>query len=398
MSRGAPGSEAAELRALRVRAGAVSLTAFARLYLGHRFTLPWSPVHTTLASDLASLGRTPVRLAVAAPDGYGKSTLLSFALVLWALAYRKSRCIVIASGSRLAAGEHLGGIDAELRRNPLLRGDFPHLRDIARSSGASGSRASPPRVIAVPGIAKVFTAGPSLPCAEMSFEGSPPDLFVFDELDAAHDEAKQGEEPGTRTDRLERTLHKRVLDRFTEASVVVAGPLLEAGGLIDRFLSPKHAKAWTQRFYPAVERYPDDFDRWFAWAEAHRRDPAAGEAFFTHNRDKLLCGASVLWPSHETFERLMRLRAERGWAWFDRYRQGHPPGGSLRTGVSRTVLIGEDDDDRGVSVLDDAGYERELPAVEGRAQVRVQLTVEGSGPRGKPVPGSAPGATEGPVF
>ena len=395
MNRGACSSD---LQVFRVRAGAESLTVFAKLYLGRRFSLPWNAMHTELASDLQSLDRTPLRLAVAAPDGYGKSSLLSFALILWVLAYRKKRCIVLGSGSRTAAGEYLCGIDTELRRNELLKRDFPHLRDISRASGASGSRASPPRLIAVPGIAKVHTIGPSSSLTEVSFEGSPPDLIVLDEFDPGVDDSKVTSQTNQRVDRLERTLRRKILDRFTDASIIITGPLLDAEGLMDRLLSSEHAGAWMQRFYPAVTRYPEQFERWFEWATIWAKDRTAGDVLFKEHRAVLTGGASVLWPQHESFERLMQLRAEHGWEWFDRYRQGFPPGGTLHAGTNACRRFLCDSRSGFVTVVDDAGYQRLLPDDSNtQPDVTLRLVFEDDAALGKPVPGSD-GAPEGRQF
>lgn len=392
------GAYSSELQAFRVRAGAESLTVFAKLYLGRRFSLPWNAMHTELASDLQSLDRTPFRLAVAAPDGYGKTSLLSFALILWVLAYRKKRCIVLGSSSRTAAGEYLSGIDTELRRNDLLRNDFPHLLNIARASGASGSRASPPRLIAVPGIAKVHTIGPSSSLTEVSFEGFPPDLIVLDEFDPGVDDTKVTSQTNQRVDRLERTLRRKILDRFTNASIIITGPLLDAEGLMDRLLSPKHAGSWTQRFYPAVTRYPDQFERWFEWATILAKDRTAADVFLEEHRTRLTGDASVLWPQHESFERLMQLRAEHGWEWFDRYRQGFPPGGTLRAGMNACRSISCDSRSGVVSVVDDAGYQRLLPDDSNtQPDITVRFLSEDDAALGKPVPGSD-GAPEGRQF
>lgn len=395
MNRGACSSA---LQAYRVQAGAQSLTAFAKLYLGRRFSLPWNAMHSELATDLQNLDSASLRLAVAAPDGYGKTSLLSFALILWVLAYRKKRCIVLGSSSRTAAGEYLSGIDTELRRNDLIRHDFPHLRDIARASGASGSRASPPRLIAVPGIAKIHTIGPSSSLTEVSFEGSPPDLIVLDEFDPGVDDTKVTSQTNQRVDRLERTLRRKILDRFTRASIIITGPLLDAEGLMDRMLSSEHAGAWTQRFYPAVTRYPEYFERWFEWATIWAKDRTAADVFLEEHRAVLTENASVLWPQHESFERLMQLRAEHGWEWFDRYRQGFPPGGTLRAGTNACRRLSSDSRSGIVSVVDDAGYQRLLPdGSSAQPDVKVRFLSEDDAALGKPVPGSD-GAPEGRQF
>lgn len=378
---------ATQLCSLRIRTGHESLSAFARLYLPHRFPLPWSRMHKEICNDLHAVGdRSPVRLVLSAPDGYGKSSLVSFAFVIWALAYQRAKCIVIGSSSRNAAGELLGGIDTELRQNRLLQRDFPHLRTIARSSGASGSRASPPRLIAVPSVAKVHTIGPTSHLTEVSFEGTRPDLFILDEFDPGFDTLRPTDEQPRRSDRLEQTLKRRIIDRFTEASIIVAGPLLDTQGLIDRLLAPEVGSFWMQRFYPAVERYPGRFEQWFEWAACWKRNRDHGEDYLKHHREQLLEGASVLWPEHESFEKLMRLRAERGWAWFDAYRQGLPPGGCLRAGFNRAQTYSVDEGSIITTLVDDAGYRRLPPAGYTQPEAKVRLITEDSEKLGKALP------------
>jgi len=102
--------------------------------------------------------------------------------------------------------------------------------------------------------------------------------------------------------------------------------------------------------------------------------------------EQLLEGASVLWPEHESFEKLMRLRAERGWAWFDAYRQGHPPGGCLHAGFNRTQIYSADDAKMDISLIDDAGYKRLPPAGYAQIEEKVALITEGDEKQGKPVP------------
>lgn len=378
-----------ELSSFRTKVGSNSIRAFARMYLGHRFPLPWNRMHDEVCIDLQTIGGDfPLRLAVSAPDGYGKSSIISFAAVIWALAYQRARCIVIGSSSRNAAGELLGGIDTELRQNLMLQRDFPHLRTIARSSGASGSRASPPRLIAVPGVAKIHTIGPSSQLTEVSFEGSRPDFFILDEFDPGFDPQQQADEQSRRRDRLEQTLKRRIIDRFTESSIIVTGPLLDAHGLMDRLLASHASSFWTQRFYPAVEHYPDQFERWFQWAALWKRDPNAGDSYLDRHRTQLLEGASVLWPEHESFEKLMRLRIERGWAWFDTFRQGHPLGGSLRSGFNKSQSLFCNDGTMSITLIDDAGFRRFPPTDYRQPEIQIELISDEEGPQGKPLPDS----------
>lgn len=374
-----------EIRSLRRRAADSSLLAFARLYLPHRFTLPWCRMHREVSDALSASDAGPVRIAIAAPDGYGKSSLVTFAFVLWSLATQQHRCIVLGSSRRSAAGEFLRAIDMEIRRNTKLRSDYPHLAALARSSGASGSRASPPRDLYVGGVARLTTIGPTTRLGEISFEGMPPDLFVLDGFEDWNGEEVDLNDPRSTAAILERFLERKILDRFTSASVIVLGSLTHANGLIDRLFGPRGRGVWDGRHYCAVETYPDGFDRWFTWAKLHESDPEAAAALLESELGAMTRGVRLLWPEQESFQRMMTLRAERGWAWFDRYRQGSPPGGCLRLGTPSTRLSIDGEESADV-IADDAGYRRMNPIGPAYCQnPQVQLVTDESLP-GRPIP------------
>ncbi|MCF6277586.1 MAG: hypothetical protein L3J16_02410 [Anaerolineales bacterium] len=292
------------LSAIRRQTGAGSLLPFMKMYLRHRTTLPWSRMHEEIATDYKQIGSdNALHLVLAAPDGYGKTTVTTFALVLWALAYKHCRCIAIGSHTRTAAGELLRSVDHELRTNQMLRTDFPHLAALQRGSGSSGSRASPPRDIYVRGVARLTTFGPTSSLGEITFEGSPPDLIILDGFEANPEE---NENPnGGKSAKLKRHIHREILSRYTGASVIVLGTLTHANSLIDRLLKPNQSSMWTQRFYQAVDSYPANFDLWVDWAKHLRVDRTQAQHYFDTHREQLLDGVEVLWPKHEPFEQMM---------------------------------------------------------------------------------------------
>lgn len=389
------------LSAIRRQTGAGSLCAFMKMYLQHRVMLPWNMMHEEIATDYNQIGSdNPLRLVLAAPDGYGKTTMTTFALVLWALAYKHCRCIAIGSHTRTAAGELLRSVDYELRTNQMLRTDFPHLAALQRGSGSSGSRASPPRDIYVRGVARLTTFGPTSSLGEITFEGSPPDLIVLDGFEANPEENEDPKGTSGKSVQLEKYIHRRILSRYTNASVIVLGALTHANSLIDRLLNPKQSLMWTQRFYPAVESYPTNFDLWFAWAELWRQDPAQAKNYFDEHRLQLLDGVEVLWSKHESFEQMMIFRALHGWEWFDRNRQGAPLGGCWRTcSPYGTVLHPGDEGSEKPYILDHAGYLRERLHQVGGSDPKVILVPEDDFPRqGRTVPTSQTAEGVGSVF
>jgi len=375
------------LSAIRRQTGAGSLCAFMKMYLHHRVPLPWSRMHKEMSTEFDQIGSgEPLHLVLAAPDGYGKTTMTTFGLALWALAYKHCRCIAIGSHTRTAAGELLRSVDHELRTNQILRTDFPHLAALQRGSGSSGSRASPPRDIYVRGVARLTTFGPTSSLGEITFEGSPPDLIILDGFEANPEE---NENPKCgQSAKLERHIHRKILSRYTDASVIVLGPLTHANSLIDRLLKPNQSSMWTQRFFPAVGSYPVDFDLWFAWAEHLRMDRAQAQYYFDEHHEQLLDGVEVLWPKHESFMQMMFLRALHGWEWFDRNRQCAPLGGCWRTSSPNGAVIQPRND--GLEkpyILDHAGYRRDWSHHSVGIDPTVTLRIEDeSPPQGRTVP------------
>ncbi|PCI11630.1 hypothetical protein COB72_00330 [bacterium] len=364
------------LSAIRRQTGAGSLCAFMKMYLPHRVPLPWSRMHKEMSTDFDQIGSgEPLHLVLAAPDGYGKTTMTTFGLVLWALAYKRCRCIAIGSHTRTAAGELLRSVDHELSTNKMLCTDFSHLADLQRGSGSSGSRASPPRDIYVRGVARLTTFGPTSSLGEITFEGSPPDLIILDGFEASPEESEGPDGRDGKSVKLERHIHREILSRYTGASVIVLGPLTHANSLIDRILDPFQSMRWTKRFYQAVDSYPAKFDLWFSWAELWHKDPAQAKHYLDEHREQLLDGVEVLWPEHESFEQMMSLRALHGWEWFDRNRQGAPPGGCWRIcdPFKITLYPGGDGTEKQF-IVDHAGYRREWSQQTGGEGRTVMLT------------------------
>ncbi len=74
----------AEVSRYRRDKGGTSPEVFAQIYLVDHCRLPFSRMHRDLFSTLATMAdKRGARLAVAAPRGHAKSTIVSLAFVLW---------------------------------------------------------------------------------------------------------------------------------------------------------------------------------------------------------------------------------------------------------------------------------------------------------------------------
>ncbi len=118
---------------LRRSLAAQSPQKFAQIYLQSHCNLPFSRMHEELFVLLKhATEKRDFRLAVAAPRGHAKSTIVCLAYVLWVVCYGMEQYIVIISDTADQAEGLLKTIKDELESNELLVQDFP---DVAEPPG-----------------------------------------------------------------------------------------------------------------------------------------------------------------------------------------------------------------------------------------------------------------------
>src|SRR5262245_41903216 len=125
------------LQELRRESARRSLGAFARIYLHAHFSLPPSRMHSDVIGLLqrASVERD-ARIAIAAPRGHAKTTLVSLAYVLWSICLKSEPFIVLISNTGDQACDLLAAVKFELESNPLLLADFPEAAEPPQSKPA----------------------------------------------------------------------------------------------------------------------------------------------------------------------------------------------------------------------------------------------------------------------
>ena len=123
----------AELRLHRRAMGEKSPKAFAQIYLAAAFDKPFCSMHESVLTELATFGeRRGSHLAIAAPRGHAKSTIVTLAYVLWCQVYSKEPYIVVVSGTGDQASKLLEHVKRQVETNTLLREDFPELLGVRR--------------------------------------------------------------------------------------------------------------------------------------------------------------------------------------------------------------------------------------------------------------------------
>jgi predicted phage terminase large subunit-like protein len=322
---------AEQISAQRRTTASKSPEHFARVYLERHMRLPPSRMHIELFDVLKrATEQRGQRIAIAAPRGHAKSTVVSLAYVLWSILYGHDKFVLIISATREQAVQLLKSVKDEIQSNCRLLTDFP---EACQPPGAQ-STPSPWRdnKIILRNDAMVRALGASQQLRGTRHQEHRPSLIVVDDLEN-QEYCESAEQRHKLRDWFEKTLLKAGDER---TNVIVIGTILHYDSLLANLTYPKLARGkgvgWEHRIYQAVESFADRSELWDMWeairfGEAeHDGDagPEAATAFFKSNRADMLLGATVLWPELEGYLRLMEIRADEGRISFQSEKQNEP--------------------------------------------------------------------------
>lgn len=315
----------ATLSARRREMGAASPERFARIYLSELFDKAFSPMHHELFADLSTLHlKRGTHLAIAAPRGHAKSTVVTLAYVLWVLLYEKEAYVVVVSGTSEQAQKLVDHVKRQLESNSLLAQDFPQL--------AAPARPSPWRkgVIMLPtpsgGMLASYSAGRNL--RGIRHLKHRPTLIIADDLeDKFH--VIQEEQRAKLMDWFNSTLLKA---GTPETNVIFVGTVLHQDSLLATLLDPARSPTWAIRRYAAIIRHCEHPKFWHQWSDIMRAKAICGgetgaegaAKFFKLHRRRMTSGVEVLWPEVYPYEVLMAIRLREGEAAFIAEYQNDP--------------------------------------------------------------------------
>lgn len=310
------------IRVERRGLGASSPRAFAQLYLTTQCCKPFSRMHDELFELLAGMiAKRDARLAVAAPRGHAKSTIVSLAFVLWCVLYQKEKFILIVCATSDQADSLLKDIKDELRQNPLLLQDFPEVY---------AQKASPWRKsrVQLPNGAMIRACGAGQGIRGTKHGANRPGLIVVDDLEDPEGVISQEQ-------------REKLRDWFTGTlmhtgrpgtNIVVVGTVLHHDSLLSNLTKANGSPGWTRRRYKALINYSDHPNLWETWSAIFRdredyeekSGPEAADVYFAAHRKDMLAGTKALWPQHEDYHALMVMREREGQASFQSEKQNEP--------------------------------------------------------------------------
>jgi len=290
---------------------------FRRTYFPHYCRYGDSVLHTWLDATLPALVDHPdgQRLAVAAPRGEAKSTVVSLIFVLWCLLTGRKRYVILIADAFEQAAALLEAVKVELEANPRLAMDWPEAVGMGRVWNVG--------VVVTAGNAKIQAFGSGKRMRGQRHGPHRPDLVVCDDLE--NDENVKSPE---QRDKLESWLKKTVLSLGAAGDtmdVILVGTVLHYDSVLSRLLGNK---LWRSRTFKAVVEWPHRLDLWDRWEEillADGEEPA--RAFYLERQDAMEEGAVVSWPTARPLYKLMLKRARDGHDAFDSEQQNDPVAG-----------------------------------------------------------------------
>lgn len=338
---------AAEFRALLERAASpqrraalmierqrTDVALFARHVLGGYLRLRFAPFHHRLfdwhrvAGAVPLPDRTGHRLAVAAPRGSAKSTIVSFMLTLHDIVYARERYILLVSATQRQAQQRLRALRNELAGDTALVGLHPRAALERRRRSAPGNKVAPAAsnaasVLVANGV-RVEAFGGGQEMRGISHDGWRPTKIILDDAESSASAASP---------RARQKLHdwfgevvEHLGDRYTH--LLAIGTILHPAALLPTLMARPDFESLLCR---SIEEFAAPSPLWEEWralltdaTRPHRREEA--RAFFERHRQAMEAGTRVLWPEHEDYEHLQAQIITQGRRAFFQEKQNAPLG------------------------------------------------------------------------
>lgn len=299
---------------------------FGKTYLPHYFSAESPPFHKELndlwkqcvmkggGRDLSKLlHKKGKRLAIAAPRGHAKSTVMSLQNLLHAALYGYKKYIILISDTESQACSFLDSIKWELEENPLLIEDFGPQKDKGNMWKSSGI------VLANGCRIDVLGSGQKLR-GRRNFERRP-DLILLDDIE--NDEEVRSPEGRRKLAAWYFSAVSKAGDYYTD--LVFIGTVLHTDSLLAKLLQNP---VYLCRTYKAVGAFSTS-PLWSQWEALYCNLTDEGReakalAFFKANRRAMLAGTKVLWSAKLPYYDLMVMRLCEGDAAFHTEMQNCP--------------------------------------------------------------------------
>jgi hypothetical protein len=233
---------------------------FCRTYLPMYFSVNKQALwHSEMVESLQLDDETTV---IAAPRGFSKSTIVSFAFVLWCICFQKRHFVVIAMDSYTKATMQTWRILLQLKYNHRIIADFGKIVDDDASRADFTTIVTSDRPTGI----RVCALGSNMSARGIVNEQFRPDLFICDDL--------QSKKLARNPKRVEFLLYEIIISDYfgsmcaTGGWFVVLGTILAVDDVMYQLINSDDHSTWVRRLYRAIE-IDEQGSEYSTWEELH---------------------------------------------------------------------------------------------------------------------------------
>lgn len=282
------------------------LHLFAMRYFPHYLRKADSRLHLFIYKTLSreinrKARRKGFKIAIAAPRGNSKSSLVSIILPIWCICYNKKKFILLISETANSAEEFLEDVKRELQFNAALRRDFPHIV----GPGPTWKRGE----IITNNNIKMMSLGRGNQIRGRNFGSYRPDLLVFDDIEDSESVRSKTTREFIRHFWFNKDAMHVEGESGTTTDFLFIGTILGKDSLLNALLTPEEYPDWISYKFKAVEKFSTS-DKWLEWEQLlkNRFDVdrmKTARRFFEENEEEMLKDTEVLWPEGDPYYDLM---------------------------------------------------------------------------------------------
>lgn len=237
------------------------------------------------ASERSGSSNDPLLLALAAPRGFAKSTLLSFLLPTWSICQDRKHFIILISNTQAQAKKFLQMVRYEFETNGRLKKAYPELTpnkvkwsDEEIELKRNGKLAH-----------KIVAIGAGAQLRGLRFLQYRPDLIILDDVE--NEEMVDSE---IRREDLKAWLDRTVLHVNAKADVVVIGTVLHEMSLLNRVVrqqldeDKRSYSHWTRKVFQSLELNESTWEAYQSTSDLETLRKHDPEAFMQEKQNEPL--------------------------------------------------------------------------------------------------------------
>jgi len=297
------------------------LYVFAIRYFPHYLKKPSSKLHKFLYKTLSRniVGKKKFtkdfKIAIAAPRGSGKSSLVSCIFPIWCLCFGYKKYIIVVSDTAGQAEDFLSDIKREIEFNELLKRDFPFVC-------GKGPIWRQDEIVTNNDI-KLAALGTGSKIRGRRYGVFRPSLVILDDCENDDMVRSESAREFIRHDWFNKGVLHVSGEEGSGTDFLVIGTVLGKESLLNALLDPEQYPDWRSYKFRAVEEFSDS-PLWDEWKELitnrfdiNRLDTA--KKFFEDNKDEMLEGTRVLWPEGNPYYNNMVVKISDISAFYSEY-------------------------------------------------------------------------------